>query len=188
MEHAERMQALLAPLQIYRWEGSFQWAELLSEGASLDDCQTDLLTLEREMNLQTAEAYGLAEIKRLLAHPPHAADAEALRRALAALLRIQDGSFTVQAINDNLDGCGLVARAVELEAGRRIGVVFPQVAGIPQDFAEVAPIIEDILPCHLEIEYLFWFILWRELEERLPSWRAIEDLRLSWERLQAYVV
>lgn len=32
MSHGQNLRDLLAPLGVYRWEGSFQWGELQSEG------------------------------------------------------------------------------------------------------------------------------------------------------------
>ena len=36
MNHGQNLRDLLEPLGVYRWEGSFQWGELQSEGAALD--------------------------------------------------------------------------------------------------------------------------------------------------------
>lgn len=36
MSHGQNLRDLLAPLGVYRWEGSFQWGELQSEGEALD--------------------------------------------------------------------------------------------------------------------------------------------------------
>ena len=36
MNHGQHLRDLLEPLGVYRWEGSFQWGELQSEGAALD--------------------------------------------------------------------------------------------------------------------------------------------------------
>lgn len=187
MSSAERMRKLLSPLEVYRWEGSFQWAELKSAGEALDACMAQLEEIQREMNLETAQGLGLQRIAALLAKSPAATTPQDMRRALAALLRIQDHSFTLEAINDNLSGCGLVAQAVELEKADHIGVVFPEVPGIPKNFPEAKQIIEDILPCHLQIEYLFWYITWRELEEKLSSWKEIENRNLTWAELEAFV-
>lgn len=184
MGSADRMRQLLAPLKIYQWDGSYQWAELQSEGAALDACLADLEEICREMNLCTASSFGLDAISRLLARAPKAQTAAAMRDALAALLRIQDGSFTLSAINDNLSGCGLTAQAEELEAGKRIRITFPTILGIPEDFEEMCSIIEEILPCHLEAEYRFRFLTWAMLEARFPSWLSIEARGLTWYQLQ----
>lgn len=187
MNSAQEMRDLLEPLGTYRWEGSFQWAELRCLGAALDQCGLELEEIQREMQLMTAEEAGLEAICGLLPHRPFAQEPSALRKALAALLNIRDGNFSLRDINDNLSGCGLVARAVELESPDRIQVYFPQVPGIPEDFEKVQKMIETIIPCHLEILYWFWYITWAQLEEAFGSWWQLESLGLTWKALEAYV-
>ena len=58
---------------------------------------------------------------------------------------------------------------------------------MPAGFEELKKIIEDILPTHLGIQYDFWFLLWRELEEWFPSWRSIEDRNMTWMELETCV-
>ena len=56
MSHGQNLRDLLAPLGVYRWEGSFQWGELQSEGEALDQVAEQVALLQREMNLYTAQA------------------------------------------------------------------------------------------------------------------------------------
>ena len=70
----------------------------------------------------------------------------------------------------------------------RVEVRFPEVPGIPDGFDEMRSIIEDILPCHLEIVYVYWFVTWQLMEERFDTWGDIEALHLSWEALEKLVV
>jgi hypothetical protein len=187
MSYAQHLKDLLAPLNVYSWDQSFQWAELLSEGKSLDACAEELERIQREMNLLTAEDQGLSRICSLLVRKPVAEGAKQLRDALAALLRIGDRSFTLKAIRDNLSGCGVTATVEEMDSPGKVAVSFPDVPGIPVDFSEIKTIIEDIIPCHLEINYLFWYITWAELEQKLPSWRHLEEKTLTWRELEAFV-
>ena len=106
--------------------------------------------------------------------------------ALAALLRIGGDSFTLEAINDTITGCGVPAVVKERGKGE-VSVSFPGVAGEPANFEELKKIIEDILPTHLGIEYDFWYLTWEELEANFHSWQEIEDLELSWTRLETFV-
>ena len=137
-------------------------------------------------SLVTAETWGLENTARLFVRRPVASDPRKLASALAALLRIGGDSFTLDAINDTITGCGIPAVVKELGTGQ-VSVSFPGVAGEPQGFSELKKIIEDILPTHLGIEYDFWFLTWAELEENFPSWQSIETLELSWTQLETYV-
>ncbi len=187
MSYREHLKDLLAPLGVYSWNGSLQEAELGAAGASLDRCHLDLEEIGREGLPETARSWGLEKLCSLLARSPVAESPQALALAVAALLRIGDKSFTLKAMQDNLSGCGVPALVEEGAQLGTLAVSFPGMAGIPADFSELQGIIEDILPCHLEIGYVFWFIRWRELERDLPSWRALENLGLSWKKLEGCV-
>lgn len=127
-------------------------------------------------------------MEKLLARRPVTHDLQRRRDALAALLRIGGDSFTLAAINDNLKGCGLNAVASETGTPGEVEVCFPEVPGIPDGFAEMKAIIEDILPCHLEIRYVYWYITWAMLEARFATWSDIEALGLTWGELEKLVV
>lgn len=109
MSHGQNLRDLLAPLGVYRWEGSFQWGELQSEGEALDQVAEQVALLQREMNLYTAQAEGLTGLLELLGLERAGETLEELRQTVAALLRIGGDSFTLAAMNDTLRGCGIPA-------------------------------------------------------------------------------
>lgn len=188
MTHTDRLWELLLPLGPYRRQGVYTAGELKGEGEALDGVLSALEELEREAMLDTAEGRGLEEIEDLLSHRPVAGTAGARRAALSALLRIGGDSFTVAALNDNLKGCGLNAVAGEGEEPQTVEVRFPEVPGIPDGFEEMRAIIEEILPCHLRIDYVFWYVTWAIMEHRFQTWGEIEQLDLSWEELEKLVM
>ena len=69
MSHGQNLRDLLEPLGVYRWEGTFQWGELQSQGAALDGVEAELESIQREMNLATAQAEGLDGVLALLGRP-----------------------------------------------------------------------------------------------------------------------
>ena len=106
--------------------------------------------------------------------------------ALAALLRIGGDSFTPEAINDTLLGCGIHARAAEGGQPGYVEVSFPDVKGIPAAFEGLRAIIEEILPCHLEVTYLFWFNTWADVAALLPTWGDAAEQNASWYELSVW--
>lgn len=188
MSYAEALKELLYPLGVYRLENSINGAELESIGAALDVIEEKLEKVHQEADLTTAEEEGLESFAKLFAKRPVTEDANRLRRALAALMRVSGDSFTLSAINDNLAGCGLNAVASEAETAQTVNISFPEVPGIPDGFEEMKEIIEDILPCHLAVEYVFWYITWALMEQRFATWGDIEKLDLTWEELEKLVM
>ena len=178
------LKELLRPLGIYDLEAPFNGGELEAAGLALDRAAETLEEAGRESCLATAESWGLEQMARLFVRRPVAENPRAMGEALAALLRIGGDSFTQEAINDTLTGCGLPARVTEEGAGV-VTVFFPGVPGIPAGFGDMRPIIEDILPVHLEVHYQFWRLTWSELEANFPTWRELEGR--TWAELETSV-
>ncbi len=175
------MAALLRPLGVYDLRpGTINRGELAAYGVRLDGAAGELDHTAREMNLTTAEDFGLERIEALLPYRPVCETAGQRRQALAALLRINGDSFTTAAINDTLRGCGLNARAEEAGRPGYVKVYFPDVAGIPEGFAQLRLIIEDILPSHVDVSYVFWYNTWGMAALRHPTWGDAAATGLSW--------
>ena len=187
MSFGQILRDLLSPLGVYRWEGAYQWAELQCEGMALDEVADELALIRREMNLATAQDQGLTGIQSLLGVDPGARDTEELRLALAALLRIGGGSFTLAAMNDTLRGCGLPARVEETGDPLHLVVSFPGIGGIPTDFDRMQTIIESILPCHIWVEYRLSAMSWSVMETKFRDWDSLEGDKITWTDLENMV-
>ena len=181
MIHQDYLASLLRPLGVYDLrEGTVNRGELEAYGVRLDHMAGELEDTAREMNLTTAEGFGLERVEELLPYRPVCATPGQRRAALAALLRIGGDSFTPAAINDTLRGCGLNARAEEGGQPGYVKVYFPEVAGIPEAFDGLRAIIEEILPSHVDVTYVFWYNTWALAAERHPTWGHAQDAGLSW--------
>lgn len=187
MSGADQLKELLRPLGVYKLEGSFLGAELETLGAALDQLRAELEKVQREMCLATAQDEGLERSAQLFVRRPVASTPARLAAALAALTRIGGDSFTLSAINDTIAGCGLNAAVTETDTPNTVEVRFPEVAGIPEGFGEMKKIIEDILPAHLLIQYVFWYQTWALLESRELTWAVIEEQELTWKQLETMV-
>ena len=187
MSYGAYLRELLRPLRIYGLEGTANGGELEAQGKALDGVEAAMEEVQREMLICTAEGRGLEAVEALLARKPVAASLERRRAALAALLRLGGDSFTLTALNDNLKGCGLNAVASETETPGVVEVRFPDVPGIPDGFESMRAILKDILPCHLDIRYVYWYITWALMEERFATWGDIEKLGPTWEELEKMV-
>ena len=185
--HAQRLWDLLLPLGPYRRQGTYTAGEFSAAGEALDAVEAALGDLERETMLDTAQGEGLEKLEALLVHRPVAEAAADRRAALSALLRIGGDSFTLSAINDNLRGCGLNAQVSETGSPGVVEVRFPDVPGVPAGFDRLKRIIEDILPCHLEVNYVYWYITWQMVEDRFPTWGDLEAGGYSWDALERLV-
>ncbi len=156
MTHIQALTELLRPLGVYDLqEGRVNLAELQAYAVGLDAVLSELEETEREMLLSSAEGIGLASTEELLPYAPVSPTSELRRQALTALLRVDGGGFTLDALNDALSGCGILAQVRETGQPCCVEVYFPDTTGVPEHFEELRAIIEEILPCHLGITYVF---------------------------------
>lgn len=164
------MKAMLQPLGLYTLEESINGAELESYGAQLDVCSDSLEETTQEMNLATAQGLGLERYLNLLKYKPVAESIQELRAALAALLRIRAGCFTPDAINDNLAGCSV--GAVVRETGEKyvVEVTFPHLSLTEASLEQMKKVIEEIVPCHLQINYFYWVTEWSYFSTNELTW------------------
>lgn len=173
--------ALVRPLGVYDLrQGTINRGELAAYGVWLDWGGGELDDTAREMSLTSAEGFGLERIEALLPYRPVCETAEQRRAALAALLRIGGDSFTPEAINDTMQGCGLNVLVREGDKPGYVKVYFPNVAGIPDGFDRLRAIIEEILPSHVDVEYLFWYNTWGGVAGRHPTWGEAAGTGMSW--------
>lgn len=181
------LRMLLEPLGVYDLTaGTINGAELYALGGGFDTVSDMLDTVERESLTATAENVGLVRREALFARRNAAVTPEDRRAAIAALLQIDGDSLTPTAINKTIRGCGIKARAEELGDGK-LRVIFPEVAGIPEEFDKIRDVILDILPCHLNVEFYFRYLTWEECHRVGFTWQMVERAEHTWESFQTAI-
>lgn len=147
MTYYDYLCRLLEPMRVYRTErGTLSGGELYAAGAVLDEADGAMEYAEQEGVLQTAEGEGLARREKLFSRCPGQRFDCAAARGHRALARINADSFTLDAINSTLSGCGIKALAEETEKKGTVKVWFPNTVGVPDEFSQVESIILDIIP------------------------------------------
>ncbi|MEG1633342.1 MAG: DUF2313 domain-containing protein [Oscillospiraceae bacterium] len=186
MGYAEYLKNLLRPLRLYELNEGAGAAELSALGAGLDALSAELDSAEAESVIPTASGAGLKSYEDILPYTPSYITLADRRRAIMALLRIDGRAFTPAALNDTLSGCGLRAVAEETASANTVLIYFPENRGQPDDYAELKRKIEQILPCHLGVEYKIIYITWAEVESFFASWSALEAACPTWDALEKY--
>lgn len=186
MDYTGYLKELLLPLGLYAMEEGIGAQELAVVGGQMDLVFEALEELGREVFPASAEGYGLELFEEILPYKPASPTLEDQRRAILSLLRIRGGSFTLSRLRETLGGCGLTAEIEETENPLAVSVSFPRNRGIPLDFEAVRKRVETIVPCHLQIEYVFIYTIWRGLMAKLFGWRQLEESAKSWRELEIF--
>ncbi len=188
MGYGTFLRNLLGPLGVYDLSReSLSGSELDALGLGLDEISEKLDYVERESALTTAQGEGLDRLEALFAKAPVNYSLPLRRQAIAALLRIGEGDFTLSAINDTITGCGINAVAQEKDRFGYLRVIFPDVVGIPDGFEQIREIILDIIPCHLEVEFYFRYLTWAECHALGYTWDTVHQRRWTWTAFQMAV-
>ena len=186
MGYYEHLCAQLAPLGVYQTgETSLSGAELCAAGAGLDAVAEELEFVEREAVCETAQTVGLTRREELFAHCPVRVSDTLRRAAIGALTRIGENSFTLEAINNELIGCGIAAQVEETEEKGKVRIFFPHTAGVPENFQRIKNILLGMIPCHLLTEFYFRFMTWAECETAGYTWRDVSAH--TWKSFQTAV-
>ena len=184
MSYAEELVRLLLPLGVYSFaEGSFSLGELQALGAALDAQEAEQIRLQRESIPMTAEAEGLDKMAALFRHFPQNLSVAQKRTAIAGFLQVSGDSFTQEALQRCLLACGTQC-LLEETGTNRVQVSFPQVMGVPEGFTQMQYVIEDLLPCQLEITYFFRYCTWEETAQYAMTWGELEQM--SWDAWRHY--
>lgn len=187
MSYQDYIWEMLRPLRVYQQDGLFQQGELKAIGETLDGVFSELEDLQKEMNLMTAEGWGLQQIASLFELRPSSLSEAEQAEALRALLRISGDGFTVEALNQTLAGCGTLAHVAETDQVGVVQVSFPNVPGKPSGFENICYILENILPAHLSVLYDFWYIDWAHFQASFPTFWDLDGANLTWRDLEASV-
>ena len=159
MTAVDRLLQLLAPLGVYSFEsGTYSMGEIKALGSEADTAKAELAEIERNCCLLTASEETLKTYAQLFGFM---LPSDNLRQTIPALLNISDDGFTLGAINVAIAQCGINAEVTEKDIGVLM-VRFPGVMGVPEGFELMAAMIENILPAHLETEYVFLYMTWQQ--------------------------
>lgn len=186
MGYGTYLRQLLQPMGLYDLQSGPGAAELDALGEALDALYDRFTEIERECIPSTAEDWGLGLYEDILPYHPASTTLEKRREAIMALLRIDGASFTPQAIQNTVAGCGIPATVTEGEQPQTVVVSFPGVRGAPDRFEAIKARVELILPCHLAVEYALVYLTWEELEAMEWTWETIEEKELTWDGLERY--
>lgn len=183
MDYTDALKNLLRPLGFYDLDTGAGADELAAIGGQMNQIYQLLLDAENNICPDASGENALALWSSLLPFVPAARTAQEYQNAVSALLRIDGTSFTVKALNETVIGCGIPAQVEESPIPMMISVSFPGQRGEPDNIDALKVRIEQILPCHLGIDYRFLYTTWTELTAVISLWELASD-NYSWREFE----
>ncbi len=184
MGYYDYLKELLRPLGVYSLDSGYGAAELYALGEGLDRCCGKFQEAERECLIPTAEEAGLLAYEEIVPSVPAYTNAATRRNALMGLIQTDGTCFTRDALCRILSGCGVSALVDETGQKYTVAVSFPNIRGVPENIEEIKERVEMILPCHLDVTYVYSFAVWAELEGAYHTWAELENE--TWSSLESW--
>lgn len=75
---------------------------------------------------------------------------------------------------------------VDVTFDGKINIKFISVYGIPPNIEDLKRALEDVKPAHLDIIYIFNYIIWDEFDIYNKTWNQWDILNLSWDEFEIY--
>ena len=187
MGYFEHLKDLLRPLRLYDLDSGAGRAELKAIGNALDRAYESLENLEKEAIPVSASHYGLESYEKLMPFVPAYSLVSERRAAICALMRIDGMGFTLKALNSTAAGCGIGVLIEESDKPMTVRVNIINTRGVPEDFSALQERIEQILPCHLDVEYSFIYTTWNEFMGYIDSWDELMGAIADWSAMEIYI-
>ena len=184
MRYEDLLVNLLQPLGVYSFqEHSFSLGEWQALGDGLDECCAAMQDMQAETIVSTASEMGLEQYEALFRSIPPENSVAARRLAIQGFLCISGDSFTKEALEKCLNACGTQC-ALSEPGDSTVKVRFPNVMGYPTGLEWKKQLIEEILPCHLRIEYDYRWCTWGECRQYGLLWADVS--KMSWYEWETY--
>lgn len=182
MAYFENLRQLLRPMGVYQLEPeSLSGGELWAAGAAMDAACEQIARHLQEAIPLSAQEEGLEQMESLLGVRPASPSLAFRQKAICALLQIGEDGFTMGKINAAIAGCGVAAQVQEDDEPQSVTVRFPLLTDEPEEAERLKQIVEQLVPCHLQLNYEVRYLHWREVGYSGWVWSTVGQW--SWRRL-----
>ena len=76
---------------------------------------------------------------------------------------------------------------IEKSSEFKVQIVFIDVAGVPSNVDALQAVVRDIMPAHLEIEYVYRYLRWNELDGYVWTWDTLDGKTYTWDELSTAI-
>jgi len=71
-------------------------------------------------------------------------------------------------------------------ASYSIDITFTDYQGVPPNRDDLTATLRQLMPAHLEINYILYYLIWDGLDAKAWTWDELDTLNLTWDDLEVY--
>jgi len=71
-------------------------------------------------------------------------------------------------------------------ASYSIDIIFTDYQGVPPNRDDLTATLRQLMPAHLEINYILYYLIWDGLDAKAWTWDELDTLNLTWDDLEVY--
>lgn len=174
MGYRAHLWRMLGQLGVYSQEG-YSGGELSALGTGLDQAEAAIAWNAQESLVETAVREGLVEVEKLFPMEPESS-VQQRRAALRTLIQTDNRCNSAVEIQETLSACGVQAAVSETGEKMNALVTLPSVLTMADDPIFQFRVIEQVMPCHLNVICLYSYQD-RSSGETMQESASLEDLR-----------
>lgn len=173
----------LRPLGFYNLnENSLISAELSAYALVLDEIESQLLEIEKEKFIVTAQDYGLKMRERVLGPEQNEKTVQDRRNLLLYRYSTSYTDFNKTAIEKFLSIVGVTGSIIEAPSQNKIYInclnIDPSL-----DKNQIKSAISEFLPAHLDCIFDFRNLTWKYIDAKNNSFDTLDSLNFTWDQI-----
>lgn len=181
MSTFESMRCALAPVGVYEiTKDSNVYKELLVYSRELDRLYESAEEILREGFFETAESWGLERWERLWGNVRDELSLGLRRRMCTTRASYGFGGFTPEGMAQVLSFLGTEGIIEEYPQVYRIVVDLRQRAYKLPERRWIKAQLNEIFPCHLEVDPVFTGFDWQEADSKALTFKQMDEKNMSW--------
>lgn len=182
MSSLNSLKQILRPLGFYNLqENSLISAELAAYAAVLDDIENQLLELEQERFIVTAQKYGLDIRERIFGKEYHEKNIEDRRNLLLHRYSINSNDFNESSFKKIFNTVGLSAYIIEYPLQNKVYINCIEFSNPSVNKTNIKNIIQEFLPAHLEYIFDLRNLHWDLIDSKNNTFNEIDAKNLTWD-------
>lgn len=160
---------------------------LTSIGRTTGTVMTEVKDILDQNFVDTATANGLKYWEKYLGIPVNGEKPLSQRRSVIKAKLRGAGTTTkaiVQKTAESFENGAVEVIVVPEEY--KVQIKFSSIYGVPPNLEDFDRAIQEIIPAHLLLEYLYTYLSWQQLDNAQITWEELDETQFTWDELERW--